>query len=57
MEYMTLQEVAAREGVCTKTVRAWISQGKLVAYKRGGRRIYIDPASLDGLYKPIRTIR
>jgi excisionase family DNA binding protein len=52
-EYLTIQEVAALYAVSEKTVRNWISEGKLEARRIGGRIIRIESRSLDFLSEPV----
>lgn len=40
-------------GVSLSTVRRWIAQGKLRAYKIGSRAIRIDPADLHSIAEEI----
>jgi predicted site-specific integrase-resolvase len=53
-DYISLKDVAATYGVTTRTVRNWISQGLLTAYKRNNHAILIDPMSLDGVLTMVR---
>jgi excisionase family DNA binding protein len=53
-EYLTVQEVAALYAVSEKTVRNWISEGKLEARRIGGRIIRIESRSLDLLSEPVQ---
>ena len=53
-EYLTIQEVAAMFAVSEKTVRNWISEGKLEARRIGGRIIRIESRSLDLLSEPVQ---
>lgn len=46
MEYLTVEEVAAKLRVNPKTVRRWCQAGKLIA-TRAGRLWRIKPADLD----------
>ena len=46
MEYMTVDEVAAKLRVASKTVRRWCASGQLKAL-RAGRAWRIKPADLD----------
>ena len=49
-----LKTVARDYDVTTRTVRNWISQGLIVAYKRNNNVILIDERSLDNILKPIK---
>lgn len=44
-EYLTVEEVAARLHVSTRTVRRWISAGTLPSV-RAGRRVLVDAADI-----------
>ncbi len=52
--WLTLPQAAEYRGVPPGTIRRWIRQGILPAYRLGPRRIQIDPADLDGLNERIR---
>ncbi len=52
-EYLTIQEVAAIYAVSEKTVRNWITEGKLEARRIGGRLIRIESSSLKLLSEPV----
>jgi excisionase family DNA binding protein len=52
-EYLTIQEVAELYAVSERTVRNWISEGKLEARRIGGRIIRIEARSLDFLNEPV----
>jgi excisionase family DNA binding protein len=52
-KYISIAEVADLFGVTDRTVRNWISEGKLEAYKVGPRAIRILESSLDLLCEPI----
>lgn len=53
--YETIAEAAARTGVCTKTIRRRIAEGRLTGYRFGPTLIRLDPAQVDGLLHPIPT--
>lgn len=52
-DYLTIQEVAALYAVSEKTVRNWVSQGRLDARRIGGRVIRIEARSLETLSEPV----
>lgn len=55
MEYMpTIEEFAEWFGVSQRTVRNWINNGDVVAYRVGKRLIRIDPRSADLICKPVQ---
>ncbi|MFI8771295.1 helix-turn-helix domain-containing protein [Gordonia sp. NPDC062954] len=45
--YLSIQQAATEVGVCTKTIRRWISDGRLTARRAGPRLIRIDRRELD----------
>lgn len=45
--YLSLQDVANELGVSDRTVRRYIADGKLSAFRPSQRTIRIDPAELD----------
>jgi excisionase family DNA binding protein len=53
-DYLTIQEVAQLYAVSERTVRNWISEGKLEARRIGGRLIRIESRSLDFLSEPVQ---
>jgi excisionase family DNA binding protein len=42
-------------GVTPRTLRNWIAEGRLTAYRIGDKLIRIDRAELDALIRPIPT--
>jgi len=52
--FLTIAEVARSFAVTERTVRNWITEGKITAYRLAGRLIRIDPRSLDLLYEPVQ---
>ena len=48
----TPEQFAADAGVSTETVRRWIREGQLVAYRVGKRRLRVDPSSMAALMTP-----
>lgn len=49
----TITQTAEFFGVDDKTIRRWIAQGRLKAYRVGPRLIRIDRESITALCKPI----
>jgi excisionase family DNA binding protein len=49
----TIQQAAEYANVDPKTIRRWISQGRLKAFRYGSRVIRIDRDSLQKLARPI----
>jgi excisionase family DNA binding protein len=56
-DLLTLKEVAERFAVSQRTVRRWIEDGKIRAYRPGGKLIRIDAHSLDFLYEEVHYTR
>ena len=48
-----LREAGERCDVDPRTIRRWISEGRLTAYRVGPRLIKIDVAELDKLVRPV----
>ena len=53
-ELITIRDAAERFAVSEKTVRRWISEGKVEAYRCGGRLIRIDAHSLYMMREPVQ---
>lgn len=50
----SLSETADRYGVDIRTIRRWVSDGRLTAYRIGPRVLRFDPAEVDAaLLKPV----
>ena len=56
-QYIPIRDVAATYGVTTRTVRNWIAQGLLVAYKRNNHAVLVDERSLDGVLSLVRSTK
>lgn len=52
-ELVNLQDAAERAGVHPKTVRRWISEGRITGYRIGPRFIRVDLDELAAMLKPI----
>lgn len=50
--YESLAEAAARTHVSVRTIRRWIAQGHLNAYRAGPRLLRVDPDDVDAVMKP-----
>ena len=50
---LSIQEAAHARGVTTKTVRRWIAQGLVPAYRVGPKLIRIRPDDLENLDRRI----
>ena len=47
--YYTVDQAAALYGVNSRTVRKWLTEGRLTAYRVGGRLIRLDAAEVEAL--------
>ncbi len=52
-ELIGLQEAADRCGVCYRTIRRYIAQGRLDAVRVGPRLLKVDAAAVDALKQPV----
>lgn len=52
-KFITIKEAADYLGFSTRTIRNYISQGRLTGYKVGARSIRIDKAEVDALLRPM----
>lgn len=53
-EFYTVSEASQRLDVSRMTVWRWISDGKLPAYRVGGRAIRIRRQDVEGMLRPVR---
>lgn len=51
----TISRAAEQLDVSTKTIRRYIGQGRLTAYRVGDHMIRLDPDEVEGLLRPIPT--
>lgn len=51
--FLSVQEASDELGVSTKTVRRWISEGRLTARRAGPRLIRIANSDLDKMMSPV----
>lgn len=51
--YESLAQAAHRTHVSTRTLRRWIAQGRLEAYRAGPRLLRVDPAAVDAVMMPV----
>ncbi len=49
--YESLGEAAARTHVSVRTLRRWIAQGHLVAYRAGPRLLRVQPEDVDAMMR------
>lgn len=47
--YYTIEQAAALYGVHDRTVRRWLTEGRLTAYRVGGHLLRLDAAEVDAL--------
>lgn len=52
---VSLADAADRLGCSPRTIRRWIAEGRLTAYRLGSRAIRIDLEQIDALLTPIPT--
>ena len=50
---LSLQQAADAFGVSTKSIRRWVADGRIKAYRIGSRTIRVDRDSLLALQKPM----
>ena len=50
--YESLAEAAERTHVSVRTLRRWIAQGRLNAYRAGPKLLRIDPEDVDAMMRP-----
>jgi len=56
--YETISQAAERRGVCPRTIRRRISDGRLPAYRLGDHLIRLRPEQVDAvLFRPIPAAR
>jgi excisionase family DNA binding protein len=55
--YVPIKEAAERYSVTWWTIREWIDVGKITGYRLGDRLIRVDLDEIDGLLKPIPTVK
>jgi excisionase family DNA binding protein len=53
-EYLTVAEAATLLRVASSTIRRWIRQGDIPAYRIGKRRVALRRSDLPGLITPLR---
>ena len=49
----SIQDAADYVGVSTKTIRRWISAGRVTGYRAGPRLIRVDLNEVDAMLRPI----
>lgn len=53
-DYLSVAEAAARLRVAQSTIRRWIREGEVPAYRLGRRRVGLKRGDLDRLVTPVR---
>ncbi|MGH2618270.1 MAG: helix-turn-helix domain-containing protein, partial [Thermomicrobiales bacterium] len=53
-EYLTVAEAATLMRVAPSTIRRWIREGDLPAYRLGRRRVGLKPTDLSRMIAPAR---
>jgi len=54
--YESLSAASARTNMSVKTLRRFIAEGNLRAYRAGKRILRVDPRDVDNLMRPVPTI-
>ncbi len=55
--WLTLNQAAEHAAASTRTVRRWIAEGKLPAYRAAGKAsVRVKLADVDALFTPIPTV-
>ncbi len=52
-QYLSVNDAADYTGVSTSTIRRYIENGRLRAYRMGQRLVKVQQADLDALMRPI----
>ena len=52
-DYLTLNETAEMFAVSTRTVRRWVDDGTIKAYRVGARLLRVDLDSVSGVYQEL----
>lgn len=53
--YLSLADAAEWAGVCERTMRRYIAEGRIPAYRLGKRRVRVKADDLDALFTRIPT--
>jgi len=54
--FITVEAAAKRHDVSGRTVRRWIADGRLMAYRLGPTLVRLDIDEVDALLRPIPTV-
>ncbi|WP_094360024.1 helix-turn-helix domain-containing protein [Mycobacterium marinum] len=52
-QLISLQEAADRLGVCYRTARRYVSDGRLTGFRVGPRQVKVSAEDLDALVEPV----
>lgn len=52
---ITQAEAADRLGVTDRTIRRWVAEGRIRAYRVGPRLVRVDSGDVDAMLAPIPT--
>lgn len=52
-QLITVKTAATKTGYTDRTIRSWISDGRIPAYRVGPRGIRIKESDLDDLMRPV----
>lgn len=55
-QLIPLRDAAAQLGVHPRTLRRYITEGRITGYRIGDRRVVLDVADLDQLAQPIPAV-
>lgn len=53
--WLTVPEAAARLALSERTIRTYISHGRLTAYRLGPKALRLDAAEVDAFGQPVPT--
>ncbi len=54
--YESLSTASERTNMSVKTLRRFIAEGNLRAYRAGNRILRVDPRDVDNLMRPVPTV-
>lgn len=55
IDYLTVTQCAERFGVTDSSIRRWIAQGRLPAYRLGSQQLRVRADDLDAILVPVPT--
>lgn len=56
-DWLTLEQAAEHLGVCERTIRRYVADGRLTGYRLGPRLLRFDGGEVDALARPVPTAR